>query len=50
MAQAVSRRSLTARTRVRAGVSPCGIRGAQSDTRIGFPPSFSVSPVSIIPP
>jgi hypothetical protein len=42
MAQAVSRRPLTAEARVRSRVSPCGICGGQSGTRTGFPPSTSV--------
>jgi hypothetical protein len=46
MAEADRRRPLTAEARVRARVNPCGICGGQS----GFSPSFSVSPVSIIPP
>jgi hypothetical protein len=48
MAQAVSRRPLTAearvQARVRARVDPCGIRGGQSGTGAGF------SPANIIPP
>jgi hypothetical protein len=41
MAQAVSRRPLTAEDRVRARVNPCGICGGQSDTGTGiFPKSF----------
>jgi hypothetical protein len=36
MAQAVSRRPLTAETRVCARASPCGICGGQSDTRQVF--------------
>jgi hypothetical protein len=50
MAQAVSRRPLTAEARVRAWVEACGICGGQSGTAAGFSPSSSVSPVSIIPP
>jgi hypothetical protein len=44
MAQAVSRRLLTAEDRARSQVSPCGIRGGQSGTGTGFSPSTSVSP------
>jgi hypothetical protein len=44
MAQAVSRRPLTAEARVRSRVSPCGIYGGQSDTGTGFSPSISGSP------
>jgi hypothetical protein len=40
MAQAVSRRALTAEARV----NPCGIYGGQSGTGTGFSPSSSVSP------
>jgi hypothetical protein len=36
MAQAVSRRLLTAEARVRSRVSPCGICGGQSGTGTGF--------------
>jgi hypothetical protein len=47
MAQAVSRRPLTAESRVRTRVNPCGICGGQSGTGTGFSPSSSVSPVNI---
>jgi hypothetical protein len=42
MAQAVSRRPLTAEARVRSRVSPCGLCGGQSGTGTGFSPSTSV--------
>jgi hypothetical protein len=48
MGQVVSRRSLTAKARVRARVNPCGICGAQSGTGTGFSPSSSVFPVSTV--
>jgi hypothetical protein len=44
MAQAVSRRPLTAEVRVRTRVSPCGICGGQDDSGTGFSPSYLVSP------
>jgi hypothetical protein len=44
MAQAVSRRLLTAEARVRSRVVPCGIYGGQSDTGAVFFPSTSVFP------
>jgi hypothetical protein len=44
MAQAVSRRPLTAEDRVRSRVGPCGICGGQSGTGIGVSPSTSVFP------
>jgi hypothetical protein len=47
MAQAVSRRPLTAEARVRSRVGPCGICG-QNGTATGFSPSNS--PVKFIPP
>jgi hypothetical protein len=50
MAQAVSRRHLTAEASVRARVSPCGICGGQSGAGTGLSPSSSVFPVKIIPP
>jgi hypothetical protein len=50
MAQAVSRRPLTAEAWFRARVSPCGICGGQSVTGTGFCPSSSIFPVNIVPP
>jgi hypothetical protein len=44
MAQAVSRRPLTAEVRVRCRVSPCGICGGQSGIGTGFSQSTSVFP------
>jgi hypothetical protein len=44
MAQAASRRPLTAEARLRSRVSPCGICGGQSGTGAGFSPSTSVFP------
>jgi hypothetical protein len=44
MAQAFSRRPLTAETRVRALVSPCGICAGQSGTDTGFSPRCVVFP------
>jgi hypothetical protein len=44
MAQAVSRRPLTAEARVRSQVNPCGICGGQSGTGTGFSPSTSLLP------
>jgi hypothetical protein len=44
MAQAVSRRPLTAEARVRFRVSSCGICGGQSGTGTGFSPNTSVYP------
>jgi hypothetical protein len=44
MAQAVSRRPLTAEARVQSRVSPCRICGGQSGTGTGFSPSTSVFP------
>jgi hypothetical protein len=44
MAQAVSRRPLTAETRVRSRVGPCGICGGQSGTGTGFSASTSAFP------
>jgi hypothetical protein len=49
MAQAVRRLPLTAESRFRAWVNPCGIFGTKSVTVIGFSRSFSVFPVNIIP-
>jgi hypothetical protein len=42
MAQAVSRRPLTAESRVRSRVNPCGMCGGQSGTGTGFSPSTLV--------
>ena len=44
MAQAVSRRAFTAKTRVLSRVSSYGIRGGQSIIGTGFSPSTSVFP------
>jgi hypothetical protein len=44
MAQAVSRRPLTAEARFRSRVSACGICGVQSGTGTGSSPSTSVFP------
>jgi hypothetical protein len=44
MAQVVSRRPLTAETRVRPQVNPCGICGGQSDIGTALSPSSSVFP------
>jgi hypothetical protein len=44
MAQVVSRRPLTAETKVRARVNLSGIFGGQSGTGTGFSPSSSVFP------
>jgi hypothetical protein len=44
MAQAVSRRPLTAEARVRSLVGPCGICGRQSGTGTGLSLSTSVFP------
>jgi hypothetical protein len=50
MVQAVSRRPLTAESRVRARINPCGICDGQSGPGTGCSTSSSVSPVNIIPP
>jgi hypothetical protein len=50
MAQAVSRRPLTAEARVRSRASPCGICGGQSGTGQVFPRVLRFSPVNFIPP
>jgi hypothetical protein len=42
MAQVVSRLPLTAESRVRGRVNPCGIGGGQSGTETTFSPSSSV--------
>jgi hypothetical protein len=44
MAQAVSRRPLTAEAQVRSRVSPCEICGRQSGTGTGFSPNTSIFP------
>jgi hypothetical protein len=44
VAQAVSRRPLTASARVRIQASTCGSYGGQSDTSTGFSPSTLVLP------
>jgi hypothetical protein len=44
MAQAVSRRPLTAEARVRSRFSPCGICGGQSGTGTGLSQITSVFP------
>ena len=44
MAQAVSRRRLTAEARVQSRVSQCGVCGGQSGTGTGFSPSNLVFP------
>jgi hypothetical protein len=44
MAQAVSRRPLTAEALARFRISPCGICGGQSGTGTGFSPSTSDFP------
>jgi hypothetical protein len=49
MAQAVSRRPLTAEAQVRSRLSPCGLCGGQSGTETGFPRVLWFSPVSFIP-
>jgi hypothetical protein len=46
MAQAVSRRPLTAEPRVRSRASPCGVFGGQSGTGKGFSQSTSVNFIS----
>jgi hypothetical protein len=50
MVQVVSRRALTAETRVRNRFNACVICGGQSGTGTGFSPSSSVLPCHIIPP
>jgi hypothetical protein len=49
MAQAVSRRPLTAEARVRSRVSPCGVCGGQSGTGTGLSPTCRFPPVNFIP-
>jgi hypothetical protein len=48
MAQAVSRRPLTAEARVRSRVSLCGVCGGQSGTGTAFSPSCRFSPANFI--
>jgi hypothetical protein len=48
MAQAVSRRPLTAEVRVLSQVFPCGIYGRQNGSGTGFSPVTSVFPVSAV--
>jgi hypothetical protein len=50
MAQAVSRRPLTAEAQVRALVSTCGICGGQSGTGTDFYSSFSAFSCHCLPP
>ena len=50
MAEAISRRPLTAEARVRSRVSPCGICGGQSGTGTGFSRVLRLFVVSIITP
>jgi hypothetical protein len=47
ISQAVSSRLLTAKARVRAQVSPCGICGGHSDSGTGLSPRLSVFPFLI---
>jgi hypothetical protein len=47
IAQVGSRQSLTAKTRVRAQVSPCGICSEHSGTGTGFSPEFFRFPLSL---
>jgi len=47
--QAVSRRPLTSEARAQSHTSPCEICGGRSGTGIGFSPSNSVSPVTLVP-
>jgi hypothetical protein len=48
MAQAISRRPVTAEARVQSRVSPCGVCGGQSGTGTGSSPSCRFSPVNFI--
>jgi hypothetical protein len=50
MAQAVSRRPLTAKSPVQSHASPYGICGAQNGTGTGFPPGYSCVPRARITP
>jgi hypothetical protein len=49
MAQAVSRRSLTAGVRVRSRISPCGMCGGQSGTGTSFSQVLQFFPVNFVP-
>jgi hypothetical protein len=48
MAQAVSRRPLTAEVRVRSLVTQCVIYAKQSSTGTGFPPEYFGFPLSVL--
>jgi hypothetical protein len=50
MAQAVSRRPVTAEAWVRSHVNPCVICGGKSGIGTGCSPSSPVAPVSTMPP
>jgi hypothetical protein len=49
VAQSVSYRFITTKTRFPSEVNQCGIIGGQSDTGTGFSPSILAFPVSVIP-